>query len=211
MNQALPPALVDELDLGSARGGKAGQGRDELTVEVVRPLTTDDLPAIMNPPPVAAGLPVIKSLRHSHHRLAELIAQGKPSAEIGLVTGYSQSYITNIQGDPAFAELVAYYEGQKASIFVDAVERLRLLGLDATEKLHGKLNDETEFWSKRELMELIELALAPSLPARPGQGGFGPGAAPGTNLSLEVKFVGARPAEGTPVVDASFVDVTPRA
>lgn len=206
VNQALSTELIEELDLGSARGGQAGQGRDGLTVELVRALTVEDLPAIQNPPPVAAGLPVVKQLKQAHHRLAELIAQGKPGTEIALVTGYSQSYISNIQNDPAFAELVQYYSAQKASIFIDAAERLRLLGLDATERLHDKLRDEAEPWSKRELMELIDMALVK--PGSVAAAKIGAGAPPGASLSLEVKFVGARPGNG-PEVEATYVDVTP--
>ena len=158
MSAPLPAGLLEEISLGSARGGK----RAELPVEIelVRELTLDDLPAIQAPPPVAASLPVVKALRASHHRLAELLAKGQlEQAEISQITGYSQSYISNIKRDPAFAELTAYYASQKETIFADAMSKLAVLGIDAVEALHEKLGDPEAEWSKRELMELVEMAV----------------------------------------------------
>lgn len=184
----LPAGLLDEISLGSARGGKRADIPVEITV--IRELTPNDLPAIQAPPVVAASLPVVAQLRHSHHRLAELIAKGLPGTEISLITGYSQSYISNIQRDPAMRELIAYYEAQKESIFIDAMERLRVLGIDGIEALQAKLDDPEIKWSPRELMELVEMAVVKptaAAQARPGNSG------PGPSVSLEVKFVGARP------------------
>lgn len=204
MNQSLP--LLAELDLGSARGGKAGINRAPLAVSVVRPLGEADLPAIANPPPVSAGIPALKSIRHSHHRLAQLVAEGKPGVEIAFTTGYSQSYISNLQGDPAFEELVAYYAEMRKEVFVDAQERLRLLGLDATEKLHEQLLDPNATWSHRELMEVIEMALPEAKSKGKGEAQAPQG---GGHLQLEVKFVGAQPIEGK-TIETSYTDVTPK-
>lgn len=204
MNQAVSVDLITELDLGSARGGKAGT-REPLSVEVVRALGETDLEALTEPPPVAAQAVTVKSLRHSHHRLAELIVAGKESGEIALVTGYSIPYISNIQNDPAFRELVAYYGAQKESVFVDAMERLRVLGIDGIERLHDKLNDPAQPWSPRELMELVDMAVVKPATAQPRPGSGTPGQ-PGASLQLEVKFVGARSADG-PIVDAKFSEM----
>lgn len=204
MNQAVSAQLLEELDLGSARGGKAGINKSPLEVTVVRALDESDLPAIKNPPPVGAAVQVVKSLRNSHHRLAELVAKGTAGAEISLITGFSQSYISNLHRDPAFSDLVSYYAEQNKIVYVDAMERLKGLGVDAIEKLHEKLNDEAQPWSPRELMEVVDLAIVKPSQVKGGSGQ--PGQAPGANLSLEVKFVGARPAGG-PVVEAQFTEV----
>jgi len=207
VNQALPqPVLLPELDLGSARGGKAGVNKLPLSVSIVRPLDQSDLPAILNPPAVAAPAQTVKSIRHSHHRLAQLIAEGKPGTEIALATGYSQAYISTLQGDPAFEELIAYYAEQRKEIFVDAQQRLKALGLDATEKLHERLDDPTIVWSNNQLMDLIQMTGITQVGAKgqPLQGPPGSGAA----VSLEIKFVGATPVVSTSV-DGQFTDVTP--
>lgn len=212
MNQALPSplpneVLLEEFDLGSARGGMAGANKQPLAVTVIRSLSEADLPAILNPPAVAAPQPVVKSIRASHHKLAQLIAEGKAGTEISLVTGYSQSYVSTLQGDPAFEELVVYYSAQREEIFIDAQERLRVLGLDATEKLHEHLHDPSKVWSHRELMEVIKLALPVETGAK---------ALPGAQLSLnaeaggglEIRFVGTSPPANRDV-QGSFTDITP--
>lgn len=166
----------------------------------MRELTEADLPAILNPPPVAASQPVVKSIRASHHKLAQLIAEGAPGTEISLVTGYSQSYISTLQGDPAFEELVSYYASQQREIFIDAQERLKALGLDAIEKLHEHLHDPTKLWSHRELMEAIKLAMPVETSVKQAPGGSVSLSAE-SGASLEIKFVGARPASSGPMLD----------
>ncbi len=84
------------------------------------------------------------------------------------------------------------------------MERLKLLGLDAVEKLHERLNDPEKTWSNKELMDLVEMSLVTPAAAKPipGQGG----AIPGASLSLEVKFVGARPVDAPVTIDANFTE-----
>lgn len=210
MNQAIPVLsqltapgeLVTELSLGNAQGGR--RQKLPLTIEFVRALTPDDLPAIQNPPEGTAAVPMVRELRSSHHRLAELVAAGRAPEEISIITGYSPGYISGLKGDPAFRELVAYYEFQKREIFADAMERLKALGLDAAEKLHERLNDPEKIWSNKELMELVKMTIAEPEAAKkqaPGPGGSFNTA----NLNLEVRFVGARPSDG-PTINAEFTE-----
>lgn len=209
--ELIPPGaeaeLVTELDLGRGHGGRAGIRKAPLTIELIRPLTPDDLPSITNPPPGSELVPRLAQLRSSHHRLAELIAAGRPPCEISIVTGYSASYISNLKSDPAFNELVAHYEFQKTEIFADAMERLKLLGLDGIEKLHERVNDPEAKWTNKELMDLVEMSLVAPAQAKPVAGLGGSIAV--NNLAMEVKFVGASPQSG-PTLDASFTDVTPK-
>lgn len=200
--------LLQEINLGSARGTHARQPAAPVKIEVVRALTADDLPMIQAPAPVGGPIQCVKNLRYSHHRLAELIAKGMSGGEVSLATGYSPSYISTIQRDPAFAELVAYYTTQTRALFADSLERLKSLGLDATEKLQDMLHDETVVWTKRELMELTELGLLGPMTAANGKNVPQPGAS--ANLSLEVKFVGATPRGQQPVVEATFTEVPDR-
>ncbi len=210
VNQAIQPQiqpnqLVTELDLGSGVGGR--KERATLDIDVIRALTPSDLPNIQNPPASCEIVPLVRNLRSSHHRLAELVAAGRPPAEIAIITGYSPSYISSLKGDPAFAELVAYYDLQRESIFADAMERLKLLGLDAIEKLQERLNDPEKNWTNKELMDLVDMALVQPTVASKSQPGPG-GAMSGNNLSLEVRFVGTQPKDGQ-ILNASFTDVTP--
>lgn len=198
--------LLTEIHLGSAQG--RGKASADVQLAVIRALTAEDLPAIQAPPQAPGPVQLVKNIRYSHHRLAELIAKGMGPSEASLATGYAPAYISGIQRDPAFAELVAYYAEQTKVAFADSLERLKALGLDATEKLQDKLNDESVEWTKRELMELVELGLLGPMQAASAKGAQAQ--QPGANLSLEVRFVGAQPREGQ-TVEASFVDVTPEA
>lgn len=207
MNQALTSNLITDLDLGSARGVKAAP----LEISVIRALTEADLPVLANPPPaIQTGLG-LKELRHSHHRIAQLIAQGMSHVDIAFTTGYSASRISILKGDPAFAELVDYYSQQRDTIFLDTIERAKTLGLDALEKLHEKLLDPTEPWTKRELLEVANYA-APSM-GIPTGGKNGTAVAQGgatvPPVSLTIKFVGPSvgPGPGGPTLEAEFNQV----
>ena len=208
----------DDLDLGSARGGRrAGRKPKVVVVSVVRELTEADLPAITNPPVIARKTKPLIKLRHTHHRVAELLAQGTAPLEISRITGYTVVTISNLRNhDPGFMELVAHYEGKKHQVFIDALERLRAVGIDATEKLREMLHDPKKFkrlarkdleWSLREVMELVELAVVKPATAKSGLVAPAAGQGNAANLSLEVRFVGTRPADG-PVVDAVFSETT---
>lgn len=191
--------LLEEVNLGSARGGR--KVPRPLELEVVRELTSDDLPVLQAPAPMGTSVPSIKAIRASHHRLAELVAKGTSGVEISAITGYSQSYISNIQRSPAFAELVDYYSTQCEQLYVDAMERLKVLGLSSVEELQARVDENPEKFSPRELMELVQLALIKPLEAkRP----FAPsGATSGGSAPLvEIKFVGTAPG-------GAMVDVTP--
>lgn len=196
------PVLLDQVDLGSARGGRKPQS--PLEVSVLREISTEDLPGI-TAPPVGTSVTTVREMRAAHHRLAELVAKGTPGVEISAITGYSQAYISSLGRSPAFAELVEYYSVQNQQIYVDALERLKTLGLTSIEELQRRLDENPEKPSLRELMELVEMSvLAPSA-ARVAGKGIATGGA-GTAPLVEIKFVGTPPAaSGGPTID-----VTPR-
>jgi hypothetical protein len=199
------PVLLDEVNLGSARGGRKLAA--PLEVEVVREITPEDLPGIANPPPCGALAPSVKNLRASHHRLAELLARGTPGVEVSAITGYSQSYISSIQRAPAFADLVNYYSTQNQQIYVDALERLKTLGLTSVEELQARIDESPEKFSPRELMELVQLTLIKPLEAKRPMGAQialpGGASAP----LVEIKFVGTTPSLA---VEGETIDVSPR-
>lgn len=180
-------ALLDELDLGSARGGRR-PAAGPLEIRVVRSLGEEDLEELARPGPVSSPVQKVAQLRHSHHQLAQLLAKGMDQTDASLITGYSPAYISSLKQDPAFAELLATYGKEREAIFVDVLERMRMLGISSLDMLQAKLDDEREVWTKRELMEMAELLLI-----KPGQsraGGLGGGgSAPA--VSVNVKFVTA--------------------
>ena len=199
MNEEQAEQLIDEVMLGSARGGR--KRAEVLECSVVRELTPSDLPLLINPPPVAADRSSTLQIRHSHHMLARIVAEGKELAEVSLLTGYSIAYISDLKNNPAFAELLAYYDMQKDLVFVDVLERMKVLGLNTLDELQQRLETAPDQWTRRELMELAELLLMKGrtgVAAGSGQGPNGQG-----GVSISVKFVSADKTA------AGMIDITP--
>lgn len=74
-----------------------------------RPLTAADL-AGLEREPVAGNK--VKKLRGSHHRIALLLAAGYRDGEVADMVGYSTTRIAQLKHDPAFADLMAYYQNE---------------------------------------------------------------------------------------------------
>lgn len=188
--------MVDELDraveeiattlvIGSGRGSRKGRPTHGGPVSIVkvRELNQGDLADILAPPEVGAQTPTVIELRHSHHTIARLLADGTKQVEISAITGYSQSRISILKGDPAFQELVAYYTTQKEAIYLDVHQRLGTLAITAVDELQRRLDEEPHKVSSRETREIAEMALDRSLTK-----GTGASRGPG-GMSLTVQFV----------------------
>lgn len=183
-----------EVTFGDARGGRRASA--PLMLEVARVLEPGDLQALGGA--VAAPAQRLLQIRHSHHQLARLLCEGREQAEVSLLTGYAPSYISSLQNDPAFAELLTYYAIQREQVFIDTVEALKGLGLNTMAELQRRLEEAPEKFSNREIMEALELLLVKPMAAQakgPIGGQIGP--APSINIS----FVGASP---------QTLDITPR-
>jgi len=122
-----------------------------------------------------AGLPagaleqspsLVARLRHSHHLLARLLAEGRKPAECAAITGYSSSRISILQRDPTFADLVTHYREQTEAAYVNVHERLAALGVDTLDELHARLDETPEKFSVDELQGLLKLTM--------DRAGFGP-------------------------------------
>jgi len=149
--------IIDEIAPPAARGRRA----KPISAAIRRELNEGDIKALWDLP--AGGLdssvPPLVRLRHQHHFLARLIAEGKPNVESSLITGMSPSRISILKNDPAFSELIEYYKQQAGEAYVDVHERLAVLGLSSIEELMDRLQDSPEGFSARELMELAALGL----------------------------------------------------
>lgn len=61
--------------------------------------------------------PVVKKLRDRHHHLAKLVAMGLRPWEIAERGGFALNYVSLVQTDPAFKELVAQYRSVDLAAF----------------------------------------------------------------------------------------------
>jgi hypothetical protein len=146
------------LVVPSARGGRKPTLPLEITI--VRDLSPDDLPQLAQPIPADAPRSgMLVKLRHGHHLLAQALAKGMKPGEAALATGYCLSRISVLQGDPAFAELLAHYRDLADVRFIDVAERMKGLGLTAMDEIQDRLDTTPEGFSNRELMELADLML----------------------------------------------------
>lgn len=180
------PSDIGEIP--SARGGRR-RPEIELLCEIVRGLTEEDLPKLESPDSLGTTPIPIQQLRATHHQLAQLLAKGMPDNEAALITGYSPSRISILKTDPAFSELLASYRELREGVFVDTLERMRILGLSTLDELQERLENDSKSWSHRELMEMADLLLVKPRIATPmGQGSAagGTGAPP---VTVQVQFV----------------------
>lgn len=193
-------ALVEDPFLPVGGSGLRVRGRPKKMVawEVVRSLRVpDDLPLLTESLPAPRAN--LKQIRHSHHRLAELLAQGTDQVEASRLTGYNNAYISVLQTDPTFKELITYYTAQKEQTFIDVIERMRSLGLSTLDELQARLESNPDSYSNRELMEQAELTLIKPMAASRGQIQPNTGT---TGVSVNVSFVQAKHSEG-PIIDVS--------
>jgi len=155
---------LEDLGIGLSRDGlllappARGKTPAALFHAYERDLNESDISLLLSAPSRETTTPSINKLKQSHHALARLIAEGRPHVEVAAITGYSQSRISLLMDDPAFAELVGFYSGQVAEVYLNVHQRLASLGLDALEELHDRLNDpEAPDFSNRELQDIVAL------------------------------------------------------
>lgn len=197
-------AKMDEIVFGGRAETKGRPAKAGTEVGIVRSLTEADIPALeFGQQLVPTAKPSGPSqLKHAHHQVARLLAEGRPIVEISLISGYTPEYIGQLQKGGDFLELVKYYDSQRDAIFVDTVERMKSLGITTLNKLQSALEDDAAVWTKRELMEMAELMLLKPGQGRPGLGQGGGPATPG--VSISVKFISAS-------AQPELIDITPEA
>lgn len=163
-----------------------------LVLNVARPLGIADIDEILDQDNVIPAAPTgLKKITHAHHNLAQLLAKGEDDQIVSLITGYQHAYICKIKSDPAFRELLAYYERQTQQVFVDVLERMRSLGLSTIDELQERLAEQPEKFSNRELMEMTKLLLVDPLSGGGSSRGQQPAQQGGPQINI--KFVQQAP------------------
>lgn len=139
--------------------------------------------------------PALKRIRDAHHSIARLVSEGRPAAEISAITGYSQSRLSILKSDPAFAELVEFYRGAQNEVHADVTIRLQQALLNSIEIMNEKLEDtpadEIKFKELRENIKVLA-----------DRTGFGP--AKTTQVDVRIGF-----ADRLEAARARMRDVTP--
>src|SRR5262249_41223846 len=131
-------AVVTEVLSRPARGRRAAAYSPAV---ITRELVAEDIARLHILPEGSLKTEArpLQRLRHSHHMLAQLLASGEKQEVCALATGYDPAYISNIQKDPAFKELLAHYASQTETVTIEVAARLRALGLDSVDELQDRL------------------------------------------------------------------------
>lgn len=154
--------MVLDLTMPPSRGKRPA----EVVFGYLRDIDESDVVLLQSGVDMGSVTPHIKQIRASHHQLASLLASGVKPVEAALITGYSQSRISILMGDPAFKQLMEYYTGVAAGVNVDVLKRLKDIGVDALELLHERVTENPDDVTNGEAMKLVELTL--------DRAGFGP-------------------------------------
>jgi len=110
-------------------------------MEIERELTAADL-AVLGRPRGVKSAP-LKRLTAMHHSIARLMAQGEAGYAIARATGYSESRLSVLRGDPAFQELIVQKSKEIGAIVhdydVEAAAKMALFRNDGWEYLHERM------------------------------------------------------------------------
>lgn len=147
-----------DLDLSTVR--TMGRPSRPLDCEIVRELNSADM-ALLASSPRGVTTPSIKRIRDSHHAIARLIAEGMSNTDIGACTGYSQSRISILKGDPAFEELVSFYREAKVETSIEALQEFDRKAIAvrnaAVEVILDRLEDEPDSVSLDEALDITKV------------------------------------------------------
>lgn len=133
-----------------------------------------------------AQVSCVARLRHTHHLLARVLAEGKTPVQAAALSGYSLSTIYSLQKDPAFQELLAHYKAQVDDIFASIHERLGALGIAFLDEIQERLEHSPETFSLSQLRQMAEFLLDRSV--APAKGAAKGGSGGGGNLSIKIDF-----------------------
>lgn len=176
-------ALLEADAIPSSRGRQAL----DIILTTVRELNEADLELLHRPTPQGSEVPFLTQIKHTHHLLARLLAAGRSAYDASVITGYSPAWISSLQRDPAFMELLAYYKHQADEVFLNVQERLAALCVTSIEELQERMLHQPESFSHKELMMAIEITGDRSVAPSKGQGKQAPCGS--GNVTLNIAFV----------------------
>jgi len=131
----------------------------------------------------------VARIRASHHKIAQLLAQGLKASQVSAMTGYSPAYISVLRNsNPAFKELVTHYMECEALEALEIREKQTRLGEMAVDELTDRLAEDPQSLSTRELLEVIDSNL--NRPRAADSGSRQPGGPPSP---ITIQFVNPSP------------------
>lgn len=127
-----------------------------LEFEVVRELVAGDLELLEGNKGTKAP-PLVKRLSERHHALARNLAAGMKDQAAAAITGYVVTTVSILKTDPAFQELIKFYQSDIQAQYADLHENLAGLSKDALIVLRERLEETPEKISTAQLMDLTKM------------------------------------------------------
>lgn len=118
--------------------------QEELTGELVlgvRPLSAEDL-ADHAQNGACQPVAMAKRMRFVHHAIARMMATGMKQVEIAAAVGVSETMISLQHRNPAFQELVAFYQEKADKEAFDLGQQIFFAGAEALDVVRDRLQDE---------------------------------------------------------------------
>ena len=197
---------TDELNAAlreiAAKERRGRPPKRHFSLSFVREATAEDIAAVNDAPANLLPVPATQTLRHRHHELARLLANGLSNVEAAAQTGYTPARIQQLRGDPAFEELLSHYAQLRDEEFVDAQKQLATLGRTAMGILLDKLEADGLDAPYNSTTEIMKSAFDRSV--APSKAGGGARSDPGTSapaVQLNVSFVAPKAERPFPLID----------
>lgn len=99
----------------------------------------------------------LKSVRYTHHRLAQCLAGGMDNTRAAQLCNYAPSRVSDLRHDPAFQELVAHYKGQVDEEFASFVSVASALSMDVLHRLQEMLDLTPEKFTPQIATEALKV------------------------------------------------------
>lgn len=158
-------------------------GRASRPMSAVQVRELDEMDVALLQEDRGSTAPPLKRLSERHHALARCLASGMADGDAAITCGYVQSRVSILKADPAFKELLVFYQQDVTSKYLDMHGVLAGLSLDAAMELRGRLEDDMEADEKKisvgQLVELTKLGA--------DRTGFGPQS---SQLNVNVDLAG---------------------
>lgn len=162
-----------------------GRAAKPLEAALVRELDAADIALLSEEK--GSKAPALKRISDRHHTLARRLAEGVKPGEAALMCRYDPSRVSILLDDPAFKELVAFYQAGITDKFLGQAEQLAGLSADAMTLLADKLEADLDLPVEDRKVSIGQLMEVTKLGA--DRTGFGPQSS-STNVNVNVDLAG---------------------
>lgn len=133
-----------------------GRKTKDLFPAIQGELSADDLGLLSAERGVQKPPDAVKRLSERHKNLARLLANGVEAWEAALITGYSESHISILKGDPAFRDLLRLYGEARDLAFQSVQDKMIGLSHDMLDVIQDKIENEPEKITLAQSLEIFK-------------------------------------------------------